>query len=137
MALITSIYMCGLFLGSLICSTSDRFGRKAVLVVSWAIAAVAGSANAFVKSYVAFCVLRFFTGAGEKIELHEGTIQLISKNHVSGAMGLFMIGFSMTVEMVGPKWKTLAGNAVQIPFAIGEAIVSLIAAACTGKCLVV
>ena len=48
-------------------------------------------------------------------------------------MGLFMIGFSMTVEMVGPKWKTLAGNAVQIPFAIGEAIVSLIAAACTGK----
>ena len=48
-----------------------------------------------------------------------------------------MIGFSMTVEMVGPKWKTLAGNAVQIPFAIGEAIVSLIAAACTGKCLVV
>ena len=52
-------------------------------------------------------------------------------------MGLFMIGFNMTVEMVGPKWKTLAGNAVQIPFAIGEAIVSLIAAACTGKCLVV
>ena len=65
MALITSIYMCGLFLGSLICSTSDRFGRKAVLVVSWALAAVGGVANAFVKSYAAFCVLRFFTGAGE------------------------------------------------------------------------
>ena len=57
--------MCGLFLGSLICSTSDRFGRKAVLIVSWALAAVGGVANAFVKSYAAFCVLRFFTGAGE------------------------------------------------------------------------
>ena len=65
MALITSIYMCGLFLGSLICSTSDRFGRKAVLMVSWAIAVVSGVGNAFVKSYVGFCVLRFFTGAGE------------------------------------------------------------------------
>ena len=64
-ALITSIYMCGLFLGSLICSTSDRFGRKAVLVVSWALAAAGGVGNAFVKSYAAFCVLRFFTGAGE------------------------------------------------------------------------
>ena len=52
--------------------------------------------------------------------------------NAAGAMGLFMIGFSMTVEMVGPKWKTVAGNAIQIPFAIGEAIVSLIASACTG-----
>ena len=48
-------------------------------------------------------------------------------------MGLFMIGFNMTVEMVGPKWKTFVGNAFQIPFAIGEAIVSLIAYACTGR----
>ena len=48
-------------------------------------------------------------------------------------MGLFMIGFNMTVEMVGPKWKTFVGNAFQIPFAIGEAIVSLIAYACTGS----
>ena len=33
----------------------------------------------------------------------------------------------MTVEMVGPKWKTFMGNVFWIPFAIGEAIVSLIA----------
>ena len=49
----------------------------------------------------------------------------------SGAMGLFLVAYTMTVEMVGPKWKTFVGNATQIPFAIGEAIVSLIAMFCT------
>ena len=67
MALISSIYMCGLFLGSLICSTSDRFGRKAVLVLCWALTVVGGVGNAFVKSYVSFCVLRFLTGAGNQL----------------------------------------------------------------------
>ena len=49
----------------------------------------------------------------------------------TGSMGLFLTTFTMTVEMVGPKWKTFMGNALQIPFAIGEVIVSLIAMFCT------
>ena len=40
---------------------------------------------------------------------------------------MYLITFTMTVEMVGPKWKTFMGNVFWIPFAIGEAIVSLIA----------
>ena len=49
----------------------------------------------------------------------------------TGSMGLFLTTFTMTVEMVGPKWKTFMGNALQIPFAIGEVIVSLIAMFCS------
>ena len=51
--------------------------------------------------------------------------------HYVGSMGLFLTTFTMTVEMVGPKWKTFMGNALQIPFAIGEVIVSIIAMFCT------
>ena len=44
-----------------------------------------------------------------------------------GAIGMYLITFTMTVEMVGPKWKTFMGNAFWFPFAIGEALVSLLA----------
>ena len=36
------------------------------------------------------------------------------------------MGFSLSVELVGAKRKTLIGNLFQAPFAIGEAIVALI-----------
>ena len=45
----------------------------------------------------------------------------------SGGMGVFMCGFVLTIELVGEETKTFIGNAYQIPFAIGEAIVCLIA----------
>ena len=44
-----------------------------------------------------------------------------------GAIGMYLITFTMTVEFVGPKWKTFMGNAFWFPFVIGEALVSLIA----------
>ena len=37
------------------------------------------------------------------------------------------MGFSLSVELVGAKRKTLIGNLFQAPFAIGESIVALIA----------
>ena len=37
------------------------------------------------------------------------------------------MGFSLSVELVGAKRKTLIGNLFQAPFALGEAIVALIA----------
>ena len=40
---------------------------------------------------------------------------------------MYLITFTMTVEFVGPKWKTFMGNAFWFPFVIGEALVSLIA----------
>ena len=40
---------------------------------------------------------------------------------------MYLITFTMTVEFVGPKWKTFMGNAFWFSFVIGEAAVSLIA----------
>ena len=42
-------------------------------------------------------------------------------------MGMFLIPFNLSVELVGNKQKTFVGNMIQIPFAIGEALVSCIA----------
>ena len=40
---------------------------------------------------------------------------------------MFLIPFNLSVELVGNKQKTFVGNMVQVPFAIGEALVSCIA----------
>lgn len=42
-------------------------------------------------------------------------------------MGMFIVPFVITVEIVGDETKTLWGNLIQVPFAIGEALVSTIA----------
>ena len=55
-------------------------------------------------------------------------ICMISETNFNlGASGMYLITFTMTVEFVGPKWKTFMGNAFWFPFVIGEAAVSLIA----------
>ena len=40
-----------------------------------------------------------------------------------------MAPFSHSTELVGPKWKTVVGNLVEIPFALGEALIGLVALA--------
>lgn len=44
-------------------------------------------------------------------------------------MGTFLVPYSLSVELVGTKHKTLVGCLIQIPFAIGESIVGLVAMA--------
>ena len=44
-------------------------------------------------------------------------------------MGTFLVPYSLSVELVGSKHKTLVGCLIQIPFAIGESIVGLVAMA--------
>ena len=64
MALISSIYMSGLILGSIISGTMDRFGRKNILMLSILVAGCGGLGTAFTSSYGAFCALRFITSTG-------------------------------------------------------------------------
>ena len=40
---------------------------------------------------------------------------------------MFLIPFMMTVELVGPGIKTAAGNLIQVPFPLGEALAASIA----------
>ena len=46
---------------------------------------------------------------------------------LSGAMGVFLVPYTLSVELVGSKYITLIGCIIQIPFAIGEAIDGLVA----------
>lgn len=76
--------------------------------ISWQFVGCTGSlANTFCQNYISFVVCRFITAIGH--------------------MGLFMLAFNMTVEICGPETKTFASNLIHVPFAIGEALVSLIA----------
>ncbi len=71
------------------------------------IAAAASLSNAFVSSYGAFCAIRFVTAMG----------------HV----GMFLVPFTTTVELVSAEWMSFWGNMAHVPFALGEALVVLIA----------
>ena len=46
---------------------------------------------------------------------------------IPGAQGTFLITFGLSVELVGNQWKTLVGNLTQGWFAIGEALVGVLA----------
>jgi hypothetical protein len=44
-------------------------------------------------------------------------------------MGVFLVAFTLAIELVGDQTKTFWGNMIQIPFAVGEVLVALIAMA--------
>ena len=46
---------------------------------------------------------------------------------IPGAQGTFLITFGLSVELVGNQRKTLVGNLTQGWFAIGEALVGVLA----------
>ena len=47
--------------------------------------------------------------------------------YLLGAMGVFAIPFTLNVELVGLKYKTIVGLLFQVPFAIGEILIGLCA----------
>ncbi len=57
-------------------------------------------------TYEWYCVTRFFTGLG--------------------AMGAFVSSFVLAVEIAGDATKTVVGIGIEIPFALGEALVSIV-----------
>ena len=70
-ALVGSIYMAGLFFGSIIFGyLGDLVGRKWALMLSILCASAGSLAGAFVYSYEAYAVTRFITAIGEKIILN-------------------------------------------------------------------
>lgn len=107
-ALVGSIYMCGLLASSFVSGTlGDLIGRRHTTVIMIIVGVIGALSGSFCQDYIWYCVTRFITGFG--------------------AMGLFMVPFNLAVELSGARTKTLIGNMAQIPFAIGEALVCLIA----------
>ena len=65
MALVGSIYMCGVLFGSFIFGfLGDLLGRWWALILAILLTVTAGLGGAFVDHYEWYCVTRFFAGMG-------------------------------------------------------------------------
>jgi len=111
-------YMLGLMIGSIIAGyCSDKFGRKIAILGCILVSSIGSLAGSFMPDYWSYLALRFITALG--------------------AIGLFNESFTLTVELMGSKeivrwlpwvnYKNLNGNVIQVPYAIGEALLGLVA----------
>merc|ERR1719422_249034 len=116
--LISSFYMIGLMIGSSVVGyTSDRFGRKPVMLGMMILSLVSTLSGVFCCGYWSYAFTRLVTGVA--------------------AQGLFILGFSLCVEIVGCKegvpflpwvsYKNLLANYIHIPYSLGQTIVILMA----------
>uniref|UniRef100_A0A0B7BP68 Major facilitator superfamily (MFS) profile domain-containing protein n=1 Tax=Arion vulgaris TaxID=1028688 RepID=A0A0B7BP68_9EUPU len=94
------ILMGGLLCGSIILGPlSDMIGRKKVIIIGIAGHFSCSLATAFVKTYVPFVILRFFT--------------------VFFGVGMFLPAFVIGVELVGPRKRTITGIVIEIFWVFG------------------
>ena len=116
--LASSLYMTGLLLGSaLVGLTSDRFGRRPVLLAMIITSIITTVAGAFCRGYWSYVTTRLLAGLA--------------------AQGLFILGFSLSIEIVGSQerlpglswvsYKNLIANFIHLPFALGQAALTLMA----------
>ncbi|XP_074647775.1 solute carrier family 22 member 15-like [Tubulanus polymorphus] len=101
----TSVFFVGNLIGAIIFSQiSDLFGRKKALLTSWAASMVLQFASSWAPTWVAYMVLRFFTGIS--------------------AGGLIAVTTVVISEFLGPKWRSLATNRIGWHFGPGIMIMS-------------
>ncbi|XP_035825419.1 organic cation transporter protein [Aplysia californica] len=102
------IYMAGLLVGSITFGfISDNTGRKTAFTLAILLHVITAVATAFAPGFAAFVTLRFFTGVGN--------------------VGIFTCCFVMGMELVGRKWRVLAGIAIQYYWCLGMFIVDIVA----------
>jgi len=117
-ALTGTAYMLGLMIGAIIAGyCSDKFGRKIAILGCILVSSVGSLAGSFMPDYWSYLALRFITAVG--------------------AIGLFNESFTLTVELMGSKeivrwlpwvnYKNLNGNVIQVPYALGEALLGVVA----------
>jgi len=117
-SLVGIMYMVGLTFGSTFAGfISDAYGRRMALLFCITVSSVGSLAGTFMPEFYSYTAFRLITGLG--------------------AVGLFNESFTLTVELCGSKkivpcipWVTIKGfhgNAIQIPYAIGGALLGLAA----------
>lgn len=100
-ALAKSTYFFGVFIGAVTLGRlADKYGRKTIFVISAFLQLIFGVAVAFIPEYYTLLIFTFFYG-------------------IFGSAGCYITGFVLTMELVGPKWRTMCGVTFQIMFAIG------------------
>nr|XP_022329707.1 organic cation transporter protein-like [Crassostrea virginica]XP_022329708.1 organic cation transporter protein-like [Crassostrea virginica]XP_022329709.1 organic cation transporter protein-like [Crassostrea virginica]XP_022329710.1 organic cation transporter protein-like [Crassostrea virginica] len=87
---ITTVQMCGLLVGALVCGQlADIFGRRKLLYITYTLLLAVSLGSAFVNSWQLFAAFRFFIG---------------------GLVGSVMVvNFVLPLEFVTPSWRTFCG----------------------------
>nr|XP_006822965.1 PREDICTED: organic cation transporter protein-like [Saccoglossus kowalevskii] len=105
-AMVSTIFMFGLFVGSFVVGNIfDRLGRRKGFIVTLIVTIILGTIEAFAPNYIVFVVVRFFMAAS--------------------GYGLYLAGFILACEYVGPSKRTLTGMVYPIFFAVGFMQLSL------------
>ncbi|PRD25419.1 UNVERIFIED_CONTAM: Orct [Trichonephila clavipes] len=104
----SSIFMFGVLFGSASFGViADKFGRKNVMMSASLIMLISSIGTSFAPNFGFFSFLRFVTAAA--------------------VSGLFQTGYILAVEYIGTSKRLICANIMQIVFAIGELILSLVA----------
>ncbi|GFT90670.1 organic cation transporter protein [Nephila pilipes] len=104
----SSVFMFGVLFGSAGFGViADKFGRKNVMMSASLVMLISSIGTSFAPSFGIFSFLRFITAAA--------------------VSGLFQTGYILAVEYIGTSKRLICANIMQIVFAIGELILSLVA----------
>ncbi|KAK2715488.1 hypothetical protein QYM36_010185 [Artemia franciscana] len=101
-----SIFMFGVLFGAAILGPmADKYGRMKIFYASSVLQVLFGVGAAFCYHYIAFVICKFFLG-------------------MFGSAGAYVTGFVLTMEMVGPKYRTALGFGMQAIFDVGGMVVA-------------
>ncbi|XP_050677881.1 organic cation transporter protein-like [Leptidea sinapis] len=106
--LVGTLHSVGIFFAlPLTAYISDSFGRRVAFILTAVAPAVVGLARSFSTSYIMYIIL-------ETLEAIVGS-------------GVYSSGFILALEMVGINRRVLGGNIISCTFAVGQAILALVA----------
>ena len=104
----TTVYMSGMLVGSFFFGWfGDKFGRKWAFLATTLCISLGSAAAALSPNIWVYMVARFVTSCG--------------------GVGIFITAFVIALEFVGPKYRTVCGVAIEVPFALGELYIVLLA----------
>jgi len=103
-----TIYMMGMLVGSFVFGwMGDMCGRRMAFLATTICLTLGSVGCAVAPNVEMYIVARFITSCG--------------------GMGIFITVFVLSMEFIGPKFRTMCGVAIQIPFALGELYIVLMA----------
>ncbi|CAL8077574.1 unnamed protein product [Orchesella dallaii] len=103
-----TLFMVGILIGSILFGDlSDRYGRRPIFFLSLVLQVVFGILAGLAPEYWTFVIARMIVG--------------------SSTSGIFLVGFVIAMEMVGPSKRTFVGVVCQLFFTAGYLVTAVLA----------